>query len=308
MLASPLGSAIGVSTALPLINALGGKQSDWILVMSILAIVGICCNVLAVVLIKERVVMIDPKEKKSNKGDVLSAIHNPYWWVSILITLVWNTFIVATSILTPYYSKYFLNDSLITTAINNAQTISLAICAFSCYWLTKRWEKSTILKFSMLITILGQILLITNPLSLTTIIVGTIIRCVGFGCMGALMFAMATDAIEYGHWYTGHRAESTTYSAVGIGNKMGVLMGSGLLTILLGMAGYDGSMQVQGDMAMNMIKMLYLWSPIALAVITVIIMMFYKLDEKYDAVLKDLNANKFSPNVQLQYRENARSY
>jgi Na+/melibiose symporter-like transporter len=54
--------------------------------------------------------------------------------------------------------------------------------------------------------------------------------------------------------------------------------------------------------------MLYLWSPIALAVITVIIMMFYKLDEKYDAVLKDLNANKFSPNVQLQYRENARSY
>lgn len=35
--------------------------------------------------------------------DILSALHNPYWWVAILITLVWNTFSVATETLTPYY-------------------------------------------------------------------------------------------------------------------------------------------------------------------------------------------------------------
>lgn len=71
----------------------------------------------------------------------------------------------------------------------------------------------------------GQLLLISNALNLTVILVGTVLRSVGFGCMGACMFAMATDAIEYGHWFTGHRAESTTYSAVGIGNKLGVLLG-----------------------------------------------------------------------------------
>lgn len=296
MLASPLGSAIGVSTAMPLISAMGGRQQDWITVMSILAVVGILCNIFAVVVIKERVVS-QPEEaaqnKKNNRKDIPSAVHNPYWWVAILITLVWNTFSVATATLTPYYTKYFLLNAQITTAINNAQTITMALSAFSCYWLTKRLEKSTILKGTMVISLAGQLLLISNALNLTVILVGTVLRSVGFGCMGACMFAMATDAIEYGHWFTGHRAESTTYSAVGIGNKLGVLLGSGILTILLGVAGYDGTLAVQSASAMAMIRFLYLWTPVVLAVVTIVIMCCYRLDKRYDTVVSDLQRGLF---------------
>lgn len=296
MLASPLGSAIGVSTAMPLISAMGGRQQDWITVMSILAVVGILCNIFAVVVIKERVVS-QPEEaaqnKKNNRKDIPSAVHNPYWWVAILITLVWNTFSVATATLTPYYTKYFLLNAQITTAINNAQTITMALSAFSCYWLTKRLEKSTILKGTMVISLAGQLLLISNALNLTVILVGTVLRSVGFGCMGACMFAMATDAIEYGHWFTGHRAESTTYSAVGIGNKLGVLLGSGILTILLGAAGYDGTLAVQSASAMAMIRFLYLWTPVILAVVTIVIMCCYRLDKRYDTVVSDLQRGLF---------------
>ena len=296
MLASPLGSAIGVSTAMPLISAMGGRQQDWITVMSILAVVGILCNIFAVVVIKERVVS-QPEEtaqsRKSNRKDIPSAVRNPYWWVAILITLVWNTFSVATATLTPYYTKYFLLNDQITTAINNAQTITMALSAFSCYWLTKKLEKSTILKGTMVISLAGQLLLISNALNLTVILVGTVLRSVGFGCMGACMFAMATDAIEYGHWFTGHRAESTTYSAVGIGNKLGVLLGSGILTILLGAAGYDGTLAVQSASAMTMIRLLYLWTPVVLAVVTIVIMCCYRLDKRYDAVVSDLQRGLF---------------
>ena len=296
MLASPLGSAIGVSTAMPLISAMGGRQQDWITVMSILAVVGVLCNIFAVVVIKERVVS-QPEEaaqsKKSNRKDIPSAVRNPYWWVAILITLVWNTFSVATATLTPYYTKYFLLNDQITTAINNAQTITMALSAFSCYWLTKKLEKSTILKGTMVISLAGQLLLISNALNLTVILVGTVIRSVGFGCMGACMFAMATDAIEYGHWFTGHRAESTTYSAVGIGNKLGVLLGSGILTILLGAAGYDGTLSVQSASAMTMIRFLYLWTPVVLAVVTIVIMCCYRLDKRYNAVVSDLQQGLF---------------
>ena len=296
MLASPLGSAIGVSTAMPLISAMGGRQQDWITVMSILAVVGILCNIFAVVVIKERVVS-QPEEtaqnKKNNRKDIPSAVRNPYWWVAILITLVWNTFSVATATLTPYYTKYFLLNDQITTAINNAQTITMALSAFSCYWLTKKLEKSTILKGTMVISLAGQLLLISNALNLTVILVGTVLRSVGFGCMGACMFAMATDAIEYGHWFTGHRAESTTYSAVGIGNKLGVLLGSGILTILLGAAGYDGTLAVQSASAMTMIRLLYLWTPVVLAVVTIVIMCCYRLDKRYDAVVSDLQRGLF---------------
>lgn len=293
MLASPLGSAIGVSAALPLINAMGGEQKDWIVVMSILALAGIACNIFAVYVIKERVTDETAAKKKNSRKDIPSALHNPYWWAAILITLVWNTFSVATATLTPYYTKYFLNNEMITTSVNNAQTITMALCAFSCYWLTKRWEKSSILKAAMIISFFGQLIIVFDSASLQGILAGTVIRSVGFGCMGACMFAMATDAIEYGHWYTGHRAESTTYSAVGIGNKMGVMFGSGILSLLLGAAGYNGKLEVQTETAMSMIRFLYLWVPAILAVITIAIMFLYKLDKRYDSVIEDLNNGKY---------------
>lgn len=297
MLASPLGSAVGVSIALPAITAMGGEQKDWIFIMTLIAIFGIVCNFISMFLIKERVTSDEPVEKQRSRLDIPSAIRNPYWWVSILITLVWNTFMVSTSTLTPYYAKYFLNDELITTSINNAQSITMALFAFSCYWLTKKWEKSNILKVTMVISILGQAILIFAHGNYTMIMFGTVIRCAGFGCMGCCMFAMATDAIEYGHWFTGHRAEGTTYSAVGIGNKMGVLVGSGLIQLLLGIAGYDGSLATQSASAMKMIEVLYLFAPMFLAIVSIIIMCLYQLDKKYDSVMSDLSQGKFAPNA-----------
>jgi GPH family glycoside/pentoside/hexuronide:cation symporter len=291
MLASPLGSAIGVSAALPLIRAMGGRQQDWIKVMTILALVGIACNFFAIFTIKERVTAESTSsgQKRNNRLDIPSALRNPYWWAAITITLVWNTFSVATATLTPYYTKYFLLNDQITASINNAQAITMALAAFSCYWLTKKMEKSTILKITMVISLIGQIILIGNSLNLPILLAATVVRSIGFGCMGACMFAMATDAIEYGQWFTGHRAESTTYSAVGIGNKLGVLLGSGILTILLGSAGYNGTLTVQSASAMHMIGFLYLWTPVILAGLTIVIMFCYKLDKRYDAVLSDLD-------------------
>lgn len=140
----------------------------------------------------------------------------------------------------------------------------------------------------MIISIIGQIILIVNPLNITILVIGTVLRSVGFGCMGACMFAMATDAIEYGHWYTGHRAESTTYSSVGLGNKLGVLFGSGILSLLLGSAGYDGTAAVQSESTMQMISFLYLWVPVILAAVTILVMFLYKLDKKYGFVTGEL--------------------
>lgn len=299
MLASPLGSAIGVSVAIPLVQKLGGTQADWIKVMTILACVGIVCNFIAVALIKEKPQLNQAttsavtRDKKESRKDIPSALHNPYWWAAIIITFIWNTFTVATATLTPYFTKYFLNDDQLTTLINNAQTITLALAAFSCYWLTKKWEKSTILKATMIISIIGQLILIVNPLNISVLVAGTILRSVGFGCMGACMFAMATDAIEYGHWFTGHRAESTTYSSVGLGNKLGVLFGSGILSLLLGAAGYDGAAAVQSESTMSMISFLYLWVPVILAAATILVMFLYKLDKKYGFVMGELAEGRF---------------
>ena len=57
--------------------------------------------------------------------------------------------------------------------------------------------------------------------------VSAVIRSIGWGLLAALIHSTVGDAIEYGHWRTGHKAPGTTYAAQGVGNKLGVLIGSG---------------------------------------------------------------------------------
>lgn len=44
---------------------------------------------------------------------------------------------------------------------------------------------------------------------------------------------------------------------------------------------------------MAMIRFLYLWTPVVLAVVTIVIMCCYRLDKRYDTVVSDLQRGLF---------------
>lgn len=110
--------------------------------------------------------------------------------------------------------------------------------------------------------------------------------------------AQAGDAIEYGHWRTGHKAPGTTYAAQGVGNKLGVLIGSGVTTLILGASGYDGAAAAQVASALSTIKGVYLYLPLAFAVVIFVIMCFYKLNSKnYNHIVSELEQGRYHPNA-----------
>lgn len=109
---------------------------------------------------------------------------------------------------------------------------------------------------------------------------------------------MVGDAIEYGHWRTGHKAPGTTYAAQGVGNKLGVLIGSGVTTLILGTSGYDGAAAAQVASALSTIKGVYLYLPLAFAVVIFVIMCFYKLNSKnYNRIVSELEQGRYHPNA-----------
>ena len=75
----------------------------------------------------------------------------------------------------------------------------------------------------MIIAIVGQIVGIVAPTSLGVQMVSAVIRSIGWGLLAALIHSTVGDAIEYGHWRTGHKAPGTTYAAQGVGNKLGAV-------------------------------------------------------------------------------------
>lgn len=110
--------------------------------------------------------------------------------------------------------------------------------------------------------------------------------------------AQAGVAIEYGHWRTGHKAPGTTYAAQGVGNKLGVLIGSGVTTLILGASGYDGAAAAQVASALSTIKGVYLYLPLAFAVVIFVIMCFYKLNSKnYNHIVSELEQGRYHPNA-----------
>lgn len=136
------------------------------------------------------------------------------------------------------------------------------------------------------------------PTSLGVQIMSAVIRSIGWGLLAALIHSMVGDAIEYGHWRTSHMVSGTAYAAQGVGNKLGVLIGSGVTTLILGASGYDGAAAAQVASALSTIKGVYLYLPLAFAVVIFVIMCFYKLNSKnYNHIVSELEQGRYHPNA-----------
>jgi len=158
--------------------------------------------------------------------------------------------------------------------------------SFITFGLCKKFDTTVIVRTGMIIAIVGQIVGIVAPTSL------------GVQMVSAVIHSMVGDAIEYGHWRTGHKAPGTTYAAQGVGNKLGVLIGSGVTTLILGASGYDGAAAAQVASALSTIKGVYLYLPLAFAVVIFVIMCFYKLNSKnYNHIVSELEQGRYHPNA-----------
>lgn len=85
--------------------------------------------------------------------------------------------------------------------------------SFITFGLCKKLDTTVIVRTGMIIAIVGQIVGILAPTSLSVQMVSAVIRSIGWGLLAALIHSMVGDAIEYGHWRTGHKAPGTTYAA-----------------------------------------------------------------------------------------------
>ena len=74
--------------------------------------------------------------------------------------------------------------------------------------------------------------------------------------------------------------------------KIGTAIGVGLIGVLMGMTGYDGSLSVQPDSANTMIIMLYSVIPAVFCLIQFILLRMYDLDKLLPQIQADLEAKR----------------
>lgn len=127
-----------------------------------------------------------------------------------------------------------------------------------------------------------------SPSNISLIMAGLIVKGLGSAPMLIASYAMLGDTIEYGEWKNGSRAEGLTYSAASFGEKVGTGLGGALLGGILALGGYIGGQATQSVSAIGAIKFSFVYAPILLSVITIILLFTYKLDSQYSKILVEL--------------------
>lgn len=277
---------------LPLVEYFGDNASAWtktFCVLGLLAVIAFLINFFGT---KERVKPAASEDGKVEDVPFATGIkalfRNKYW---IMMTGMLALFFLMYSVnggATVYYAKDILGDRNLVSTINGIFNVVQICGMFFIAMLVKKYGKRNVFAIGLVLDMIGMLLLNFSGGAMALIVVSSVIRGIGNACGGATMWAMVSDTIDYGEWKTGVRTEGLVNSACSFGYKIGNGVGSALLGLILEIGGYVGEAAVQTESALLSVEICFIWIPVAVYAIGLVIMKFYHLDNEFAGILEDL--------------------
>jgi len=114
------------------------------------------------------------------------------------------------------------------------------------------------------------------------------------GPLTPLLWAMYADTADYSEWKNGRRATGLVFSASTMSQKFGWAIGTAFAGWLMSFFGFKANI-VQSDQVQHGIVMLMSVIPAALGALSILVMYFYKLDDKtMEQIQAELEARRTS--------------
>ncbi|WP_047021256.1 glycoside-pentoside-hexuronide (GPH):cation symporter [Levilactobacillus brevis] len=200
------------------------------------------------------------------------------WAIIIFINFIYWMGMQTRSQVTVYFFKYNMHDATLASLVLSLQLVALVAVVLTP-WTASRIGKRNTMLGGMILAVIGQLLLSlgANNLSVPMIIFATIIGYLGTGYVSGLIAVMLADAVDYGEWINGVRAEGIVTSFSSFSAKLGMGI-SGVITgwILTGTGYVANKTQTAG--ALHGIELNYIWVPLLGFALSGIALMFYHVD------------------------------
>lgn len=296
MILATCGTLFIKTCTLPVVRFFGNDARAWTMTFIVFGALEIVTFMITFLFTRERVNTAD--DDKRLKIPVTlgfkALVKNKYWFMAALNPIL---IFIAQGIngsAEVYYTKIVLGNSDLVGTFSVALQATQIICMFFIARFVKKFGKRNVLMIGAAIMIAGYSIMGIGADNLTVLIAGCMLRGVGNAGISACMFAMVTDTIEYGEWKTGIRTEGLINSAASFGQKIGNGLSSVILGAILSIGGYVGTAVTQTAGAITAIKVSYIYVPVILTVIQIIVLAFYHLDKEYDSILTDLKSRRIS--------------
>lgn len=314
---------------LPIIESAGdGDKSVGIeIVMTWLAIIGTVMLLITFFTTRERIIP-KPDQKSSIKEDFEDLFKNRPWVIILIVTtLIFITLAIKGGAYVYYFENYVneekltsfikpLLDFLATIGIDffgenavsagfglfNAGGIIFMIVGIT---LSKRFAdkygKRDIFKIALFMSTLFMIVFyFFSPKSVELMFASQIIHGFFYGVTIPLLWAMIADVADYSEWKNNRRATAIIFSAMMVGLKGGLSIGSALVTWVLGLYGYmtkrnavAGELMTQSESAITGTKMLVSIFPAIPFLIAIGLLFFYEINKSMEVQIeKDLKERR----------------
>lgn len=264
----------------------------------ILAIIGCVLLLNAFANTRERIQTKESKQALPIKTSLKALKHNWPWAVIIFINFIYWMGMQTRNQVTVYFFKYNMNAAWLTSIMLGLQLFALITVAITP-WCSKKFGKRNTMLSGMLIAIIGQFVmwLGAKTASVPVIIAANIIVNLGTGLVSGLIAVMLADAVDYGEWKNGVRAEGIVTSFSSFSAKFGMGIGGAVTGWILSMGGYVAN-HAQTASSLNAITINYVWVPMVGFALSAIALIFYKVDSFEGKMQADLRAKHARENAE----------
>ncbi|MEH7379008.1 MFS transporter [Bacillus sp. JJ1533] len=284
-----VGAIMVASLTLPLVNLLGGgnQQLGFPIVMAIYSVIGIGLFWLTFKYCKERVSPIKKKKDMNVKKSVAQMFKNKYWVLTSVNSFLWFVRLGIMNGVLIYYVNYVLEQpNMVPYYLTLLNVANLAGGFFALSILRKFSSRNSSMLFYAIAAVLLASLYFVDGQSVVMFSIIFFLANILIGYGDPANLTMLGDTIDYQEWKYGERPEGLLVSSYSFSTKFGVALGSALLAYALGWAGYDPS--VITEQVKDMILLLMLGLPIAITVLQVVVLFFYRLDKQHAVIVNDL--------------------
>jgi len=283
--------AIGIINiiTIPLIEWLGNgnARQGYLLIAILYGTIFAVCHIFCFAKTKE-VVEVPIAQKIPLRLQLQAVAKNKPYLLALLGQVLFGFILYGRNADLLYYFTYVENDAVLFTYYSMAiiiPSIIGAACFPKVFQLTsnKGWAAS-VFAFGTGITIIALFFFspVTSPIPFYLFAALSQFFFSGFN---TTIYAIIPDCVEYGEWRTGIRNDGFQYAFISLGNKIGMALGTALLALSLGWAGYEAN-TTQNEAVVAIMRHSFSTIPGILWVVTALALFFYKLDKRsYNRIL-----------------------
>lgn len=291
MVCAMVGTAIVMSITEPLVRFFGNgnEAKGYLITMTVYGIAAMCIFFITFASTKEVVPPTINQKHSSLKEDFKGLTGQA--WILFLLNLFYFSLYVVRSTTVIYYFKYNLGRTDWLSLVGILGILSGLPMLLLLPTLEKRYSKRSLMFFSILLYIAGDLLIFVGKNSAFCLLAGLVITGLGIYGIFGITFAMQPDVIDYSEYKKNASVAGLIAAFQGFFVKGGMGLTSFVIGAFLKKGGYVANV-VQTEKALSYIQICFIWIPIVLCILIAICTYFYKLDSLRKEMTQVLEARR----------------